>query len=84
MTRRPFIAVALVIAAAVTPLPALGQNENLSFSQRMGIYRACKADLDSKCPSAGTDSAQVSACLRTNQAQLSTPCVAAIRQAGLR
>lgn len=82
MTLRP--AIALVVAAAFLPVPALGQSENLSFSQRMGIYRACKADLDSKCPSAGTDSARVSACLRSNQAQLSPPCVTAIRQAGLR
>jgi len=50
----------------------------------MSIYRACKPDLDAKCPSAGTDSARVSACLRSNQSQLSQSCTAAIRQAGLR
>jgi hypothetical protein len=82
MTRRTVVA--LVLLSALAPLPALGQAENLSFSQRMSIYRACKPDLDAKCPSAGTDSARVSACLRSNQAQLSQSCTTAIRQAGLR
>jgi hypothetical protein len=82
MTRHTVLALAL--ASVLAPLPASAQGENLSFSQRMSIYRACKPDLDAKCPSAGTDSARVSACLRSNQAQLSQPCTTAIRQAGLR
>jgi hypothetical protein len=82
MTRQTVIALALL--ASLAPFPALAQGENLSFSQRMSIYRACKPDLDAKCPSAGTDSARVSACLRSNQSQLSQSCTAAIRQAGLR
>ena len=73
-----------LLALAALSAPALAQNENLSFSQRMSIYRACKPDLDAKCPNAGTDSALVSACLRTNQSQLSEGCVTAIRQAGVR
>lgn len=73
-----------LLALAALSAPALAQNENLSFSQRMSIYRACKPDLDAKCPNAGTDSARVSACLRTNQSQLSESCVTAIRQAGVR
>jgi hypothetical protein len=73
-----------LLALAALSVPALAQNENLSFSQRMSIYRACKPDLDAKCPNAGTDSARVSACLRTNQSQLSEGCVTAIRQAGVR
>ncbi|MBX9989869.1 cysteine rich repeat-containing protein [Phreatobacter oligotrophus] len=73
-----------LLALAALSAPALAQNENLSFSQRMSIYRACKPDLDAKCPNAGTDSARVSACLRTNQSQLSEGCVTAIRQAGVR
>lgn len=73
-----------LLALAALSTPALAQNENLSFSQRMSIYRACKPDLDAKCPNAGTDSARVSACLRTNQSQLSEGCVTAIRQAGVR
>ena len=72
-----------LLALAALSAPALAQNENLSFSQRMSIYRACKPDLDAKCPNAGTDSARVSACLRTNQSQLSEGCVTAIRQAGV-
>jgi hypothetical protein len=73
-----------LLALATLSAPALAQNENLSFSQRMAVYRACKPDIDSKCPNAGTDSARVSACLRTNQSQLSEGCVTAIRQAGAR
>lgn len=75
---------AAFVIAACASAPAAAQNENLSFSQRMSIYRACKPDLDAKCPNAGTDSARVSACLRTNQSQLSDGCVTAIRQAGVR
>jgi len=75
---------AVLLAVCCTSAAALAQNENLSFSQRMSIYRACKPDLDAKCPNAGTDSARVSACLRTNQSQLSEGCVTAIRQAGVR
>ncbi len=42
-----------LLALAAVSAPALAQNENLSFSQRMSIYRACKPDIDAKCPNAG-------------------------------
>jgi hypothetical protein len=74
----------LAAVVALAPLPALAQNENLSFSQRVAIYRACKPDLDRRCPDAGRDSTRVSSCLRTHQAQLSQGCVAAVRQTGAR
>ncbi|KAF0124840.1 MAG: hypothetical protein FD152_2903 [Xanthobacteraceae bacterium] len=74
----------LAAVIATAPLPAIAQNENLSFSQRVAIYRACKPDLDRRCPDAGRDSARVSSCLRTHQAQLSEGCVAAVRQTGAR
>lgn len=77
---RSLTAAALVLA----PLPALAQNEPLSFSQRIAVYRACKPDLDRRCPDAGRDSVRVSTCLRTHQAQLSAGCVAAVRQTGAR
>ncbi len=74
----------LVSTLLLAPLPAFAQNENLSFSQRVAIYRACKPDLDRRCPDAGRDSARVSTCLRTHQAQLSPGCVSAVRQTGAR
>jgi len=76
--------VLFAFALAAAPLPALSQTENLSFLQRISIYRACKPDLDRRCPDAGQDSARVSVCLRTHQAQLAAGCLAAIRQTGAR
>lgn len=64
--------------------PALAQQANLSFSQRLQVYRACKPDLDRHCPDAGRDSGRISTCLRANQNQLSSGCVAAVRETGAR
>jgi hypothetical protein len=74
----------LIAALALFAMPAVAQEANLSFSQRIQIYNACKSDLDRHCPEAGTDSARVSACLRANQNRLATPCVTRIREAGIR
>ncbi len=78
------IRILLMATVAFAPLPAFAQTETLSFSQRVSIYRACKPDLDRRCPDAGRDSTRVSTCLRTHQAQLSQDCVAAVRQTGAR
>ncbi|QCK88460.1 hypothetical protein E8L99_23225 [Phreatobacter aquaticus] len=79
MTRLILIAGLALIAPA-----ALAQEPNLSFSQKVQIYRACKPDLDRHCPDAGRDSTRVNACLRANQNRLASGCVTTIREAGFR
>jgi hypothetical protein len=76
-----FLALLLLVP---TSAAAQSGSENLSFMQRVGIYRACKPDLEKLCPEAGTRSEAVSVCLRQNQNRLSPRCVTTIREAGVR
>ena len=78
------IRAALIAGLAFVASPALAQEANLSFSQKVQIYRACKPDLDRHCPEAGRDSGRVNACLRANQSRLAAACVTTIREAGIR
>ena len=73
-----------LLVSIPTAAAAQSGSENLSFMQRVGIYRACKPDLEKLCPEAGTRSEAVSVCLRQNQTRLSQRCVTTIREAGVR
>ncbi len=78
--RAPICLAALFLMTA----PAAAQGENLSFSQRVAVYRACKPDLDRHCPDAGRDAGRIRACLTANQSRLAGGCTSAIRATGAR
>ncbi|MFN3853149.1 MAG: cysteine rich repeat-containing protein [Phreatobacter sp.] len=84
MPHRLSIAIGALGLALALPVTAAGANENLSFAQRLAIYRACKADLDRNCPSAGTDAGRIRACLTTHQRSLSQTCLATLQASGAR
>ncbi|WP_163574492.1 cysteine rich repeat-containing protein, partial [Klebsiella pneumoniae] len=69
------------------PMPAVAQSaaeNSLSFTQKLAIYRACRADLNQHCPEAGTSGPRIEACLRTNKTRLTEACRTTILQTGLR
>ncbi|QCI63652.1 cysteine rich repeat-containing protein [Phreatobacter stygius] len=77
----------ILATLALAPMPVAGQavaESNLSFSQKLSIYRACRADLNQHCPDAGTDGAKIEACLRANQTRLTPDCRTAIIGTGAR
>lgn len=84
MPHRPCFALGAFGFALALPVTAAGANENLSFAQRLAIYRACKADLDRNCPSVGTDAGRIRACLTTHQRSLSQPCLTTLQASGAR
>lgn len=72
---------------ALAPMPAAAQSaaeNSLSFTQKLAIYRACRADLNQHCPGIGTDGPRVEACLRTNKTRLTEGCRTTILETGLR
>lgn len=84
MPHRIRIALAVLAPALALSAHAAAASENLSFTQRLAIYRACKPDLDRNCPSAGTDAARIRACLTTHQRSLSEGCRTTLRSTGAR
>jgi hypothetical protein len=78
---RPLLCLAVL---CLTTAPVAAQGDNLSFSQRVAVYRACKPDLDRHCPDAGRDAGRIRACLTANQARLAGGCTSAIRATGAR
>lgn len=84
MPQRLRIALGALGFGLALPVTAAGANENLSFTQRLAIYRACRADLDRNCPSAGTDAGRIRTCLITHQRSLSQTCITTLRASGAR
>jgi Cysteine rich repeat len=72
---------AILIGLFLAPVVAEAQERPLSWSQKLQVYQACRADLRRQCPEAGMDPGRIAACLRTHHKELSETCLARIRVA---